>query len=138
MYTSDIEKNVKRAQKSALIYLIISVFCALLGGVYEVFGHGIYSFHMIYAFGFPLVLGALPFMIICMAKIKLYPSNASLGCYHMAIATATIGSILQGALDIYGTTNSLMIAYLYASIALFASSVIICLIHVFKSTKKNN
>lgn len=38
--------------------------------------------------------------------------------YHMALATLTVGSILKGVLDIYGTTNRLMIAYPATGIAL--------------------
>ena len=135
MYTSDIENNNKRAQKCALVYLIVSIFCAFFGGVYEVFGHGVYSFHMIYAFGFPLALGALPFVIISRSKLKVYPVYASLSCYHLAIATATVGCILQGALDIYGTTSVLMIIYPYVSVALFSASIVIYLIQIFKNKK---
>ena len=47
MYTSDIKK---RAKKTALVYLLISVFCAVFGVIYELFGHGVFSFFMAFCF----------------------------------------------------------------------------------------
>ena len=54
MYISDIEAAAKRASRTAFVYLLVSLFCALFGAVYEVFSHEVYSFYMIYAFAFPL------------------------------------------------------------------------------------
>lgn len=45
--------------------------------------------------------------------------------YHMALATLTVGSILKGVLDIYGTTNRLMIAYPATGIALIAVAAVL-------------
>ena len=114
----------QKAQNTAFIYLCISIFCALFGGVYEYFGHGVISFHMFYAFGFPLVLGALFFTIIGKSPVIPYPCRLCAGCLHLSIATATVGSIVQGVLDIYGTTNRLSVIYIIACIILFVVSII--------------
>ena len=45
--------------------------------------------------------------------------------YHMALATLTAGSILKGVLDIYGTTNRLMIAYPATGITLIAVAAVL-------------
>ena len=42
------------------VYLSVTVFSALFGAVYELFSHGVYSYCMIYAFAFPLLLGDIP------------------------------------------------------------------------------
>ncbi|MGN0504976.1 MAG: hypothetical protein ACI4FZ_00330 [Lachnospiraceae bacterium] len=107
MYTSDIDANAKRATKTAFVYLLISIFCALFGAVYEMFSHEVYSFFMIYAFAFPLIGGTLPFFILHLARAKVYPDTFSGTLYHSGIATVTVGSIVQGILEIYGTTNLL-------------------------------
>lgn len=112
--------------------MLVSLFCALFGGVYEAFGHGVLSFHMVYAFAFPLVLGTLAFMVIGRNAGFKYPSPIAAGCYHMSIATATVGSVLQGVLDIYGTTNDLMFVYIIASISLFITS---CVLYATGSKK---
>ena len=121
-----------KAQKTAFIYVCVSIFCALFGGVYEYFGHGVLSFHMIYAFGFPLVLGALPFLIIEKNPKIHYPGSLSASFLHMGIATMTVGSIVQGVLDIYGTTNVLSSIYIYASVILVVASIITYFIKIKK------
>ena len=122
----------QKAQKTALIYICISLFCALFGGVYEYFGHGVISFHMIYAFGFSLVLGALFFTIIGKSPAVPYPCRLSASCLHLSVATATVGSIVQGVLDIYGTTNRLSVIYIIAGTILFIASSVLYILQITK------
>lgn len=107
MYTSDIDLNHKRAARTALVYLLISLFCVLLGAVYELYSHEVYSYYMLYAFCFPLVGGTTVFSILGFLELKKYPNGIARNLYHSGIATLTVGSIIRGVLDIYGTTNSL-------------------------------
>ena len=65
---------------------------------------------MIYAFAFPLALGALPLFIMGLFGKK-QPGKVSLNAWNSAIAALTVGSIFKGVLDIYGTTNRLIIVY---------------------------
>lgn len=111
MYTSDTEANRTRALKTAFIYLLISLFCLLFGAVYEYFSHGVFSYAMIYAFAFPLILGVFLFFLMGITRIKVYPAPVILVYHHCAIATLTMGSLVQGALEIYGTTNDLTVYY---------------------------
>ncbi len=131
LYTSAISKEHKTMAKTGFVYLFISLFCALFGAVYEVFSHEVYSYYMIYAFGFPLAGGALPFFTLAFASRSL-PSKVSLNLYHCAIATLTIGSILQGVLEIYGTTNRLIYAYWIVGLALFSTSIILYIVRLTK------
>lgn len=108
MFTSD--NKTKSVLKTAFVYLIISLFCAVIGGIYEKFSHEVYSYYMIYAFGFPLVLGAIPLFAIGLYGKKI-PCRFSLNAWNSGVATLTVGSIFKGALDIYGTTNKLLIVY---------------------------
>jgi len=132
--TLDIKSNAQKARRTSLIYLFVSLFCALFGGIYEAFGHGVWSFHMVYAFAFPLGLGLLPFMTTAQKPNFKYPSYIAISCYHTAIATATVGSIMQGVLDIYGTTNDLMLVYVFASGALFIASAVLYAIQLNKKS----
>jgi len=111
LFTSDTNKCEKKFGKTALIYLIVSVFCALFGCVYETFSHGVYSFYMIYAFLFPLVGGTLPFLIFSLLESKKEPQSLAAKLYHSGIAALTVGSIVKGILEIYGTTNRLTVFY---------------------------
>ena len=96
--------------RAGLVYLSVSLFCALFGAIYEHFSHGVYSGFMIYAFAFPLTFGALLFFAMSLAGWRL-PRRLPFNLYNAGIASLTVGSIFRGVLDIYGTTNSLMAVY---------------------------
>ena len=110
MSTSVTARKLSALQKLILIDLLVSLFCALFGAVYEAFSHGVYSCAMIYAFAFPLVLGVLPLYLIGIFRAA-YPPKALRNLYHAGIATLTVGSIVAGVLEIYGTTNPLTAVY---------------------------
>ena len=133
MFTSD-NGNVKDI-RTALIYLIISIILAAAGAVYEHFSFGVYSYFMIYAFAIPLAGGTLPFMLRYLRRAKLYESrdgkhirpakhHLSAELYHAAIASLTVGSIVQGILAICGRPNSLTVVYLIAAAVLLAASAV--------------
>lgn len=124
----------------AFICLTAALFCALFGAVYEMFSHGVYSCYMIYAFAIPLCPGAFPVMAAALhaksraAKAQdidlkeaellyeedryekrpalyLLPGRIALNAWFSGIAALTVGCIFKGVLEIYGTTNRLIIAY---------------------------
>ena len=127
LYTSDIDR---KSGKCAFVYLVISIFVALFGGIYETFSHGVYSYYMLYAFGFPLVGGARPALAFCLAGNRRAPSPAARGLYHCGIATFTVGSIVKGVLEIYGTTNVLTDLYFPVAGILVASGIFIYLLRL--------
>ena len=119
VYSSDInEKN--RMEKTAFGYFLIALFCALFGAVYEAFSHDVYSFYMLYAFGFPLVGGTLPFWVLSRSSRLFCPGVWSCRLYHSGIAALTVGSIVRGILEIYGTTNRLSEVYFVTGVLLMA------------------
>ena len=96
--------------KRNLLYLLGgTVFLALFGGVYEQFSHGVYSSFMIYAFAIPLALGAVPWALALYRQR--YPGRAFCGVWSAGIAVLSVGSVMRGVLDIYGTTNVLIVVY---------------------------
>ena len=108
--------------KMTAIYLGITIFTALLGAVYECFSHGVYSYYMIYAFAVPLVLGVLPgFIFTVTLRIVRIPKHAVL-LWNAGAAALTVGSLFQGVLEIYGTTNRLSVLYLEAGVILLFAS----------------
>ena len=135
MYISGIEGKGSETAKTALVYLILSVFCALFGAVYELFSHEVYSFYMLYAFGFPLVGGALPYGILSAFHLSKSSSALARNLYHSGIATLTVGSIVRGVLDIYGTTNSLSRYYWFVGIFAVVAGVVIGSIRPFLRKK---
>lgn len=116
MFTSDTARN-KAQDRRILIDLLFTLFIALFGGVYESFSHEVYSYFMIYAFAFPLVLGVLPLLVIRMTGAA-YPNRVVVSAVRAGIASLTVGSLVTGALEIYGTTHPLTVVYWIAGGAL--------------------
>lgn len=146
MSTSDTNKNIVSAYENpfetlahvAFTYLLISLFCLLFGVIYEHFSHEVYSGYMIYAFAFPLLGGTLPFLAMSLAKVKSVPGTLLQKIYHCGIATLTVGSIVQGMLDIYGTTNSLTIIYRIAGLLLVLCAIAFYAFHIIFRDKIKN
>ncbi|MBR0207853.1 MAG: hypothetical protein IJQ43_03035 [Oscillospiraceae bacterium] len=109
MFTSDKPVSEKRYAAVTGAYLLSALGCAIFGEVYELFSHEVWSCFMLGAFALPLLLGAVPFFLM-RKRGKPFPGRAA-ELVHAGVAALTVGSILQGVLEIYGTSNPLMIAY---------------------------
>ena len=110
MPTSDIKKSRKEIEKLVFNYLIATMVCAGFGAVYEVFSHGVYSYYMLYAFMIPFLGGVVYFYCILYFRSKT-PECIARRFQHFGISTLTVGFILCGVLEIYGTSNCLVIFY---------------------------
>lgn len=112
----------RRMARTSLAYLLLAVLCALFGAVYEHFSHEVFSPFMLYAFGFPLAGGAVPFSVLALYARRL-PGRVSRNLYHSGIASLTVGSLMQGVLEIYGTTSRLLRVYWIAGAVLLLSGI---------------
>jgi len=131
LYTSDIELNRRQASKTAFVYLLVALFFVLFGAVYEIYSHEVYSYYMLYAFTFPLIGGTLVFNILSFLKLQKYPNAIARNLYHSGIATLTVGSVVQGVLEIYGTTNALSDYYWSVGIVLIVIGVVAGIVGFF-------
>ena len=96
--------------KKEINWFIVSImFVLLFGVIYEVFSHQVYLPFMYLAFLVPLAGLIIKLIII---KKEIMPSKISNNLLNASILTITLGSIIKGFLDIYGTTNSLISIYL--------------------------
>ena len=86
---------------------------------------------MLLAFLIPLLLGVVTKIIFSKKKKKILKKSTN-SIFNNGIITLTIGSILKGILDIYGTTNKLLIIYLILGVLL----IIIAIFSYFFSNKK--
>ncbi len=105
------EKEPKAFKRWEFTYLLISLLCLLFGAVYERFSHEVYSGFMLYAFTVPLIGGTLLCFLLDQFSRKWMPGQLVRELYNAGIATLTVGCIFQGILEIYGTTNKLMMVY---------------------------
>ena len=111
--------------------------CALFGAVYEKFSFGVYSCCMIYAFLIPLILGTIPLLSIAIWGKK-YPDKTALTTWTSGIVVLTVGCIVQGVLEIYGTTNHLMIVYPIAGFILLSAGIILFFCNLFRKSNKTH
>ncbi len=109
-------------KKHLIFNLAGTLFLVLFGAVYEINSHGVFSYYMIYAFALPLVFGVTLYTILLL--IKKYPNRVFLNLWNSAIAAFSVGSVFQGVLEIFGTTNALSIVYPIAGAALTVSSLL--------------
>jgi len=65
------------------------------------------------------------------------PSDNHFSCnlYHSGIAAITVGSLVQGVLDIYGTTNALINAYWWIGGILLSGGVTAYIAQLIKKQK---
>ena len=107
MFTS--EKNSKQVRRTMFIYLGIGAFVALFGAVYELNSHNVFSAAMVFACRYPLILGALMYLFMYFLPTKKVPGILVACIYHFGVAMATTKAIFIGVIDIYGTTNRVMV-----------------------------
>ena len=110
MFASPVESTQDARERIAFRYLLITIFTALFGAVYELFSHGVYAYGMLYAFAFPLLGGVLPCLLQKRQGVRL-PSDTALQLWHFGISALTVGSLFSGALEIYGTNSRLTAVY---------------------------
>ena len=98
------------ARKTAVVYLFATLFCIVLNYVYSLFGHGVSSPFMSYAFVFSLVLGVIGFLLLDRLNLN---NRVAFNLYNAGIATLTVGSILRGVIDIAGADTVYPVYYFY-------------------------
>lgn len=99
-------------------YVIFSAALLLFGAVYERFSYGVYSAFMLGAFLIPLLLGALPSLLLQRLPPRRQPGEGSRWLWGAGLTTLTAGSLFRGVMEIYGTTSRLGAVYWIAGAAL--------------------
>lgn len=119
-------ENNRRLQKHLIGSIIAALFCAFFAAVYEAFSFGVYSYFMLFAFVVPLLGCSLPYSIMVFRNRSL-PDITALRLWNSGIASLTVGSIIQGVIEIYGTTNRLVIIYAIVGISFCLSGLAVWL-----------
>ncbi len=104
LFTSDEKKADTRKMADAC--MIAALFTAVFGMIYEFFSFGVFSFAMIYAFGVFAAGGGLFWRLIGRKHRMAAAFPACL--WNAGLCTFTVGLLLKGVLDIYGSGNSLI------------------------------
>lgn len=104
--------------------------------IYEHFSFGVISNYMVFAFIFPLC-GLIINLIMLVIKSKRVGEFQAF-FFDMSMLTFTLGYIIQGIIEIYGTTNSLINNFKYAGIVLLILCLITTLINMGKKIERKD
>lgn len=104
MFILDINKKLK---KVIFIYIFLTVFAIVFDRIYAVFSHGVSSTSMNFMFLFPLVGGAIHYLVLglFLGKFNYEDFRFTFNIYNSGIAMVTVNSLLHGILEIAGTSS---------------------------------
>ena len=137
------EKIKTNTLKSLYIYIGITIFIGLFGAIYEMNSNNVFSPAMYLAWIIPCTLGVGVYLILAFAPIKQVPGTLVECIYNFGVAMLTVRSIFIGVIEIYGTTNKVMLAtYTILSIVFLvlggSAYLAIILYSIISSKRKNN
>ena len=117
MSTSVTNPSKKRFKKTAVSYMLLTIFFFAFSRIYETFSFGETSVHMHYLFVLPLVGG-----ILLLLFMKMIPnlSRLSLNLWNSAVAIMTAGMLFHGIVNLSGRSTILDMPYWYVGAAFAA------------------
>lgn len=110
--------KLKQNRAELIFYAVESVVTLVIGTVYELFSHQVYSPFMYLMFMIPLLLGLAPNLAARMLDKSFITSKDARATYKLGVLTLIFGSFLKGVLDIYGTSSIYPLLYLPAAAVL--------------------
>ena len=117
MSTSVTNPSKKRFKKTAVSYILLTIFFFAFSRIYESFSFGETSVHMHYLFALPLVGGSL---LLLFMKIIPNLSRLSLNLWNSAVAIITAGMLFRGIVNLSGRSTTLDMPYWYVGVAFAA------------------
>lgn len=90
---------------------------------------------MVYLFAIPLILGVVPQLIVLAYPRLRSTSSWQHIVYNFAVATLIVGFILQGVVEIYGTTNQYIVLYFVTGLGLLFASITMYIFKLILSKK---
>ena len=108
------EDSGYKTTRTVIVYLCFSIFAFVVNKVYALFGHGVSSAAMTWMFLYPLLGGGLLYLLLGLLLPRL---NRLVGyrlfynSYNAGIALLTVGSLLQGIMEIAGTSSPYLKGY---------------------------
>ncbi len=121
--------STSESRNNAIIckrYLVAAIVCAVFATVYEIFARGVISFWMIGMPLFPLVLGVLPSFVL--HKKGVQAPDWAVQTWNCGVITLTVGSLLNGIFEIFGTYLDQFLVFMVCGIALLICGLTIFII----------
>ena len=110
MSTSVTNPSKKRFKKTAVSYILLTIFFLAFSRIYESFSFGETSSHMHYLFAIPLA-GCI--LLLLFMKVIPNLSRLSLNLWNSAVAIMTAGMLFRGIVNLSGRSTTLDMPYWY-------------------------
>ena len=94
----------------AVHYFVASLVAAGFAAIYEYFSHGVYSVFMMSLAVWPLLLGVLPSWLAGIDGMR-EPAPLFRTLLASGVLTLTLGSLVAGVMEIYGSTSAFTPVY---------------------------
>ena len=133
LFTSQRLERQKLLHSHGLRLLWLAAFTALFGAIYEHFSFGVWSFWMVYAFA-PFLLGGI--WLLVLPQRKTVPGQLFLGLLEPGLVMLTLGSLLAGVVEIYGTENRLLSVLPVLGGALVLAALIVRLVEAARKPRE--
>ena len=111
------------------LYFFLTAFTMLFSGVYEIFSHQVMSWWMLLAAG-PFLAGGIVWLILYILGLFATPCRPFQICFMMTAVVCTLGMVVRGVLEIYGTWSGLVHSYDVLFGLFFAGSVLSLLLYL--------
>ncbi|MEL7660918.1 hypothetical protein [Acetobacterium wieringae] len=111
-----IKSNNNRIRKTIVVYLLLALVAVAVNLIYGFFGHGVRAAAMTWMFLYPLLGGALGYLLIgrylaFITRFVVY--RMGYNSYNSGLAALTVGSFLKGILEIAGTNSPYLIIFFF-------------------------
>lgn len=134
-----IKSNSKKLGKTMGVYLLLSLLAIAINLIYGLFGHGVHSAAMTWMFLYPLLGGALGYFLIdryspLITRFVAY--RIGYNSYNSGIGALTVGSFLQGILEIAGTNSPYLLIFTIIGWVAIALGLVVYFILVAKQQRQ--
>lgn len=110
-----------------ITYIMLSALCFIFSAIYNRFSHGVTSPYMTYLCLFPIILGAVPNLILLIKKVL--PGQLSMNLYNTGLAAIILSSAMRGIFEIAGTGSILQVILMITGFFFLLSGIITFILH---------
>ena len=128
----DIKKINFSIKKIILSYIAITILAIVFDRIYALFSHDVSSIYMNFMFLYPLLCGAIYYLILglSLSKFKYKKFRFAFNIYNSGISIITVGSLLHGILEIAGTSSPYISWYSIVDLIFILSGLLMTLFNI--------
>ena len=136
--TSALTPTRRRAKRSAIVGLSLTLFCVVFTIIYEQFSHNAASSYMRCMFLMPLCGVALPAVVGYFSPLHRFVSRAAFNLWNSSMAVWAVGCLFRGIVNISGRHTTLDKPYWVAGWLFIGLSVLAEITHLISQSQEKS